>query len=328
MIKTQNSQVVTIEPGDNGADYVALSATGLVTIARLKAMECRYAIRYIARRTSIGKIITPKEITDLHNAGIAILLNYEGSTTDYVGGAPAGQANGAWSRQFADSLGYPIGLPLFCSIDTDIYAANSGTARAYLRAFMAAANPYRPAVYGDVDVMREVKDLDPVNWRANAVGWGRDTSGLTIHVQQGRQDNGIDPNECLAPFNAWLPHQPVVIVPPKPEIPTPITTPGGPIMNVLFEIIDPVTGAKAAAAEFYSQVDAKGNALWCEWTGPGDPSTVSGRRLAAHIAAGIERRQIGLGSLLNMRRLGPVPTGDYLRVWSPHDFGAPRPGEQ
>lgn len=93
-------------------------------------------------------------------------------------------------------------------------------------------------------------------------------------------------------------------------------------MNVLFEIIDPATNTKAAEAQFYSQVDARGNALWCEWTGPSDPSSPSGQRLAAHLNVGIERRKIGLGSLLNMRRLGPLPTGDRLRVWSNSDFGA------
>ena len=311
---------VTIQPGAKGADYWALTPT--LTAAWLKAQGVSFVIRYIARSKS-GKVITPTEVTALHAARIAVVLNYEGSTADLIGGAAGGATNGTWSRNFAAGIGYPEHLPLFVSIDTDVVASNLGSARAYVRAFMAAANPYQPAVYGDTDIAAEVADLGAIFWRANATGWGQVKPGQVVHVQQGRQTTypagTIDPNVCLAPFSGWLPHEfhPAPI-PPVP-MPAPSPSPQGDIMNVLFEIIDGA-GVKCAGAMFYAQTDAKGNALQCEWTGDGNPATPTGHKLAAHLVAGLTVRQIGLGSLANMTLLGPVPTGDPQHAWSPADF--------
>lgn len=237
------NQLVTIEPGALGADYVSLTPK---VKAWLLTNHARFVIRYIARRSSIGKIITTAEIKWLHANGIAIALNYEGSTNDLQSGAPGGVANGSWSRQFVRSLGYPEPAPLFVSVDTDVYAGNLGTAKAYVQGFIGQIGAHHPAVYGDTDILAAVKPLRPIGWLPNARAWSDPTDGAIVHIKQGREDKqyGVDPNVCLLPFQAWLPHDD------KPEPPQP---PEDSDMGKLFQADDGDT------AEF---VVAGGVARW------------------------------------------------------------------
>lgn len=333
---------VIIEPGDIGYDYWALSDT--LTAAALKAMGARFAIRYFA--TSSPKGITRAEITALHAQGIAVILNYEGSASDYLSGAVGGAANGRKCREAARAFGYPERLPIFCSIDTGLSGSKLALAEQYARAFMTAANPYAEGAYGGDPLFKAVADRRPVNWRANAPSWSgmpgqpsrwwrtaaayeraleawyealrvRDAAnGLVVHVQQQRTEGSVDPNRCLHPFAGWLPHVPAEK--PKPEAeaePTPITED---LMHVLLEVHD-AQGRKLAAM-FYATLDGRGTATQCEWTGDGNPTTRTGRKLKDHLAVGMEIRPIGIGSLADMTLLGPLPPAEALHTWTDLDF--------
>ncbi len=193
-----------ILPGANGADYVRLTDAIKSWLLQNKVT---FVARYLVPYTSIGKIITPTEIRWLHDHKIAILLNYEGSSNDGLGGATAGTRNGTWIKGMAGAYGYPTTVPLFCSIDTDTYAGNLSPNSQYVRAFAKAIAPYPLGLYGDTDIARAVADLSPIFWRANASSWGLPKLGQTVHIQQGKQvvPPGVDRNACLAPFNGWLP---------------------------------------------------------------------------------------------------------------------------
>ena len=314
------TQIVTINPGDKGADYVSLTPT---VKAWLLANDIRFVIRYIARRTLIGKIVTADEIAWLHANRIAVCLNYEGSENDLYTGAVGGVANGAWSRTAAEGYGCPPGVALFVSVDTDVTGSNLGTATAYARGFLGQVGGYRPGVYGDTDLLGAVKDLHPVGWLPNAWLYNAIAGNPSVHIKQGRQVNGIDPNVCVAAFPAWLPHEPPPVIAPPVIAPPVIVTPPAPgkentLMNQLFTVI--LDNGTDAAAKFYGVADKYGNILQCEWTGDGNPATPTGRKLAAHIGAGIELRTVGIGSLANMTLLGPLPVGDTAHAWSATDF--------
>lgn len=211
------NQLVTIPLGSLGADYVSLSPR---VKQWLLANRARFVCRYIARRTSIGKIITREEIAWLHEHGIGIVLNYEGSHTDHLLGAPGGVANGKWSRDFVHGLGYPAGAPLVFSVDTDVYAGNIALATAYSRGFISEIDPYTAAAYADSDLLAALKPFEPLGWLPNARSWSEGSDDAIVHVKQGREDKqwGVDPNVCVRPFLAWLPHNDPTPTPtPEPE---------------------------------------------------------------------------------------------------------------
>lgn len=347
MRTTNDGLTAIIEPGDVGYDYWSFSAT--LNAATLKAMGATYVIRYIGVTNS--KVFTRAECTALHAAGIAVIFNYEGSASDYLTGAVGGAANGRKCREWARAFGYPEHLPIICSIDTGLSGSKLALAEQYARAFVTAANPYGPGLYGGDPLFKAVADRDPVNWRANASSWSgmpgqpsrwwrtaaayeraleawyealrvRDAAnGLVVHVQQQRTEGNVDPNRCLHAFAGWLPHVVVVKPPPAPEAPTPTTPPiTEDLMHVLLEVHE-AQGRKLAAM-FYATLDSRGTATQCEWTGDGNPATRTGRKLQDHLAHGMEIRPIGIGSMADMTRLGPCPPAEALHAWSDADFAS------
>lgn len=222
------SLVTTIKPGDKGADYVKLTVDIKSWLLRNKI---KFVARYLVPTSRIGKIITPDEISWLQAHGIAILLNYEGSSNDDLGGSYAGFKNGTWIRGRASELGYPIDVPLFCSVDTDTFSGNLVRNRAYVTAFHAAIAPYPLGLYGDTTIAKLVESHNPVFWRANASSWGKAYPGQVVHIQQGSTISppGVDPNTALVSFNAWLPHADPVI--------SPVVTRTG--VKMLYVYIDP-----------------------------------------------------------------------------------------
>jgi hypothetical protein len=201
----------TIPAGTKGADFTVPTAA---IDAWLDANHGRYVIRYIAGGGA-WKHITPAEIAHHHARGIAVVLNYEGSTTDHTGGTAAGTRNGNYARLVAQALGYPTGLPLVVSVDTGLTTTALPIAVAYVKAFFAAAAPYAPALYGPVNLYQQVRKWEPFYWMPNATSW---QTGLkptdVVHVRQQRSQYppAIDPNVTVSAFPAWLPQ-------PDPEPP-------------------------------------------------------------------------------------------------------------
>lgn len=202
----------TIPAGATGADFVGPTAD---IDAWLDEHESRFVVRYIAAGGT-WKHITAAEIEHHHARGIAVVLNSEGSATDYTGGATRGAVMGANARAAAEHLGYPAGLPLIVSVDTGLTASALPIAKAFVLAFFAAAAPYRPGLYGPANLYHAVRQFAPFYWLPNATSW---QAGLTaddvVHVRQQRSLHppGIDPNIAVHAFPAWLPTpdpQPVV----------------------------------------------------------------------------------------------------------------------
>lgn len=192
--------------GSKGADYVNLSTLKPAGVDTLTRAGVKFVCRYVARSSSIGKIITAKERDILHDAGILISLVYEGNLGDHLGGAPAGRANGQFARQFARDLGHPDAVPLWCAVDRNVLpGADALKASDYVRAFADGAEQDRPAGYMDTDAARVLAPWNPYWWRPAAKSWGALEPGdPVLHMQQHlvTADN-FDPNTCLAPVPMW-----------------------------------------------------------------------------------------------------------------------------
>lgn len=196
--------IVMLPVGAKGVDYLhpAVNHTPQWMVENGYSFACRY----VARTSRIGKIVTSAEVHQLHAAGIAVLLTYEGSANDVFGGAQAGAANGVFAKSFAQKLGYPLGLPVFAAADTDVTSSNLGQAVAYMRAFHDAVQPYTLGIYGDTLLLAALADLSPVGWEPQARSWSPKEPTGTVHIQQQalNKEASVDANLVLVSVPAWL----------------------------------------------------------------------------------------------------------------------------
>lgn len=233
----------TVTPKQQGLDFIGAPVPEPV----LYRDGWRFAILYICRpqETHTTKVTTVERIKRLHDAGIAVVLNYEASGTESRYGAVRGFSDGEWSKGFAERIGYPYGLPVMCSsFDQDVRAWLS-TARAYGEAFAdGLGNAYRLGVYGGTPIINALADRDPIGWKAMARSWSPFGFFPTIHIDQfGRTyTDAADIDTCLTPFNAWLPHAVPDPTPPPDPIPVPQPQPDPPQEHDNVKIIIAIRG--------------------------------------------------------------------------------------
>lgn len=135
----------------------AVDTAGRPDPQALAADGVKLVSRYLAPLPN-PKVVTGAEITALHAAGIAVLLNWEASGTAAQGGAAQGAQDGAAAAAMAETLGAPHGLTVFYSVDFDAQSGDFAALRAYFAAInTATAGRYRVGVYGSGDVVDELK---------------------------------------------------------------------------------------------------------------------------------------------------------------------------
>jgi len=202
----------TIQKGAVGADFVTTTEK---ILDWLKTNDCSFVVRYIARSSEIGKIVTAEEIDRLHTNGFAVSLIYEGTHGDALLGAETGTSNGKFAVDFARALGYPEGCVLSAAADTDIKATNIEPAIAYMNAFRkeVEAAGYQFGMYADEDLGKAIESQ--LLCIPGAAFWSRNLFqrikakmpfGLTVHLlQKGIPEAHVDRLTCFQTFPAWLP---------------------------------------------------------------------------------------------------------------------------
>jgi hypothetical protein len=175
------------------------------------AQGVKLALRYITgSKGDPGKVLTVAERDRIFAAGMAILLNFEESSTAAFKGGDQGRVHGGEAKAKATALGYPTDLPIIVSVDTDITAGTLRTAEDYVRSFAAACLPYPIGVYGDTDIIGAVKDISQLNWLPNASAWSdkNSTARSLVHIRQHgtKTENGLawDPDDVEKPVKAWF----------------------------------------------------------------------------------------------------------------------------
>lgn len=165
----------------------AMRAAGVTGVSRYLSWQ---------DRDSLGKVIHPAEYDRLRADGFGVLLNWEYSATDWLGGAPAGTAHGIEAVRQARALGHPTGTAIPGSADFDMSLAQwNGMARFYAKAYSDAlrSSGYRPGVYGPWDVLTWCRDAGymEVFWQAGmSTAWsgGRNRDLWPgAHLRQRRQ---------------------------------------------------------------------------------------------------------------------------------------------
>jgi hypothetical protein len=189
------------------------------------------------------------------NAGLGVLLNHEAASDRWTYGNAGGQADGRWSAGICATLGYPDGLPVIASWDTNVTARTLDTAVAYGKGFAEGLGGRWPiGVYGENSIIRalEIAEVSVLGWNVMASSWDLEPAAhATIHCQQRRPTaaevarypyvkNGsggwtLDADDALLPFDAWgvvaapapTPAPPPPAPKPPAPAPAPAPSPGG-----------------------------------------------------------------------------------------------------
>lgn len=191
-------------------------------------------MRYVGSHGN-PKNIGQGEFDALVNGGVPFGLVYEGSGTDYVGGAAAGLRDGQTARGAAHGLGWPDGLPIYCTVDTG--AGPDPAIISYQHGFNAGARTPEGAFYGDVALagLLFAAGLIRWYWQPGARAWPGDATddprACLIQRAGGVRpavDGSFDVNDVFA--TNWgqypAPASPVPAPPPAPPTSTP--NEGGP----------------------------------------------------------------------------------------------------
>lgn len=140
------------------------------SVSILKSLGCQFISRYLSDYPS--KNLTLSEATNLSNAGIWIVSNWEDDVNTWQGGYARGlrDATVAWGQHKA--CGGPDKVPIYFSIDEDVNA-NDATLHAYFQGLGAGMTPGQIGVYGSTSVCNGLKAAGLVawTWRTMSTGW-------------------------------------------------------------------------------------------------------------------------------------------------------------
>lgn len=166
------------------------------SITAMRAAGVTGVSRYLSTLDDdpLGKIIHKTEYDALIAAGFDVVLNWEHSARDWLGGAAAGKSHAAQAVSQARALGYPAGCVIIGSADFDMTASQwASSGRAYAQAYSAGirAGEYAAGVYGPSDVLGWCKSLGgfAVYWQSMSTAFsaGRNKAAWPgAHLRQRR----------------------------------------------------------------------------------------------------------------------------------------------
>ncbi len=149
--------------------------------APIKVAGYDFVARYLSQ--SHWKRISPDEVKQLKQRGVAVVLVYEDAPTgaDYFSNA-RGHADALRAAQQAEMIGAPAGTTIYFAVDYDASEAQlAGPITQYfegvvsgLNSFASAGNPhYRAGIYGSGAACIAISKTGAVTqgWLAQATGW-------------------------------------------------------------------------------------------------------------------------------------------------------------
>lgn len=218
--------------------------------AAIRSAGYEFVIRYLSNDPT--KNLTPTERDALWAQGLGILLVWESYATRALGGPQAGIDDARAATAEAQTLGYPVDVPLFFACDTN---ATADQARPY---FKGAAS-IRPSVgaYGGIAVVDTLLLDGTVRYGWQTCAWSNNRVSQTAHLYQRLRPTrplagSFDEDVLLKPLPLWT--APSAVVAPPTPIPAPTPQPVSPLtvleddpMYIYAAIDGPQPGA-----EFYT----------------------------------------------------------------------------
>lgn len=217
---------------------------GIDTAARINVAQARkmrengvcFVGRYLV--PSGYKAITAQEISDLRQAGLAILLCWELSANAVRNGAGQGQYDGERARKLAEAFGVPQGTTIFFAADYDVPQSDLIYAEQYILAAQSALGKYVAGIYGGERVCEFLstrgscrKVWQCVAWTSTFIeaanvrqyAWQGDSRSKAMAAACGIAAVDLDATEDMKGAGLWLPFNEyedgdgVIIETPKPK---------------------------------------------------------------------------------------------------------------
>ena len=209
-----------------GADFAWQSPP----IADLKAAGISFVCRYLS--TDASKNLSAAERDRLHAAGISIVLVWETTGTEALGGYGQGMADGAAARTQADALGFPKSLPIYYAVDFNQTASQKQTVLDYLHGVAdAEGSKARVGVYGGIASVAAALDAGfGFGWQTYA--WSNGQWDIRAQLRQTHNDQKIggadvDLDQAMAAsYGQWTPSDAV-----NPPSPTPVPVQARPSLS-------------------------------------------------------------------------------------------------
>lgn len=174
--------------------------------AALKAAGYTAVSRYLSNDPS--KNITAGEYRALEQAGLAVMLNWETTTTRALEGAAAGAQDAQAANAQADTVGYPGSAPIYYSVDT---GATVDQVRPYFQAVHAHGG--RPVgFYGGQAVGLQLLREGVVThlWVSNAASWSGYPNWQTLRANVAPEAHLIQHLDAPLGFAGQIDHNEIL----------------------------------------------------------------------------------------------------------------------
>lgn len=140
------------------------------------------AVRYIGYPDR-AKCTTANELQDFSRNGIGMALVFENNDTWWRRGYTGGQADARTARDHANSIGFPMGCPIYYAIDHQVTTlADLSLAVQYIQGAASVDGVTRVGVYGQYSVVRAVAQVGAAKYLWQCRAW----SGSPIQYWPGR----------------------------------------------------------------------------------------------------------------------------------------------
>lgn len=117
---------------------LGIDAESSPPVAAMKAAGVSFVGRYLS---PLEKGLQPSERDMLHAAGLGILLIYETTGSEALGGAIQGSVDGRSAAGLANYLQVPAGVPIYFAVDFDMQPSQQAQVVAYLDAAKVCGHP-------------------------------------------------------------------------------------------------------------------------------------------------------------------------------------------
>lgn len=206
----------------NGLDFAA----GPANPASLRAAGIGFVCRYLS---STWKGIRSPEYEAYVHAGIGVVLNYENTGQESLGGFQAGVKYARIGEQNRVNAGIPV-APVYFSVDFQPTRAQMSVILEYLRGVASVIGHDRTGVYGSYDVIEAVHKSGAAAWFWQTYAWSAGRVSTHAHIYQhlnGQHVAGVEADldrALSANYGQTAPPD----SPTSVATPTPISTPAAP----------------------------------------------------------------------------------------------------
>jgi len=200
------------------------------TAAQLKSADKKFAVRYITTPGAQNKGISKAEYDALHNAGIEVVVVYEGGAADMKKGRAQGVADAqAAQRNLKAIVGLNDSLPVYFACDWDATPGEQDEINAYLDGAASVIGRDRVGMYAGYYPLKRAVQAGKVTWLWQTYAWSGGKQLPNLHLYQYK--NGVKLGSgtvdlCRALQTEYGQHAPkaaapVVVKPPVVVAPAP-----------------------------------------------------------------------------------------------------------